>query len=211
MKYFEFRDNTAYEKQWTYAAHIEPRSRVVSWRCPECGRAASYPSGELDVVLEGGSGFPDFLCCGAYPLLIVSERVIRAWKDNGIECFLAYAVGIAGVEESEVKKELAPPYYRVEITGQCRIDVVRSGGRITRMCNRCAGFQTEPPVVRRMALFPGSWDGSDLFRDHVLFPRVTLCTARVADLMKRHGFRNLRLEEGEEYGETGFIGNHCPG
>lgn len=195
MVYYELTDNSPFERQWPMAVSIRPTSRLIHWQCPECGRTDNRPSGTFDVVLEGGSKFPDLLGCGAYPLLIVSERVVATWKSEGIGWFLEHPVGIADVQDSQVKRELAPKYYRIEIVGEGRVDVVASGGRVKRICNRCGGFETEPTLIQRFKVFEGSWDGADLFRDHVFFPRVSFCTDKVAKLIRAKGFTNVRLSE----------------
>jgi hypothetical protein len=80
----------------------------VTWLCPECERAAHYPAGAFDVTVEGGSGFPDILGCGAYPLRILSERAMSVLKGAGIACFQEYPVGVSAIQESRVRREEAP-------------------------------------------------------------------------------------------------------
>ncbi len=194
MLFYELAHNSAYQKKWTFAASIHPKSHVLEWHCPECGRAATYPAGAFDVTIEGGSAFPDFLGCGAYPLLIVSGRVVSAFKAAGIECFQGHAVGIAGVRETHLRCEDAPAYFRIEIAGECMIDFAASGATLERICPRCGEVKFQPPVIRQFAIIDGSWDGCDLFRDHRYFPRVSFTTKRVADLVRTHALTNCRLE-----------------
>jgi predicted RNA-binding Zn-ribbon protein involved in translation (DUF1610 family) len=195
MLFYEFTDNSPYEKKWVFAPSIHPKSHVVKWSCPECGRAAQYPAGAFDVTVEGGSSFPDVLGCGAYPLLIVSERVLSVLKGAGICCFQYYPVGVTAVQESRVRRDEAPAYFRVEIAGECMIDFAGSGAAIKSVCARCGEVKTQPPMIRRFTIVEGSWDGCDLFRDRRYFPRVSFCTQKFVDLAKANGLTNCRFQQ----------------
>ena len=46
----------------------------------------------------------------------------------------------------------------------------------------------------RYCLELGSWDGSPLFRDVLLFPRVSFCTQAVVDLVRQNRFTNFSFE-----------------
>jgi hypothetical protein len=194
MRYYELCDNSSYEKTWTFAVSIEPTSHVVDWHCDECGRSEWYPAASFAVTVEGGSAFPDFLGCGEYPLLIVSARVVRALRESEIECLHTARVAVAGSLDSRVVLAEAPEYYRLEITGECRVDFAESAMMIERVCPRCGLFSTQPGLDRRFRIIEGSWDGSDLFRDCRHFPRVTFCTQKVVDLARSHGLTNVRFD-----------------
>jgi hypothetical protein len=195
MMFYQFGDNSSYERRWVYASGFEPTSHVVDWCCPKCGRAGAYPAGSFDVELEGGSQWPDFLACGEYPLLIVSERVVRVWSEAGIASFQRFPVGIRGAARGcKVDLKAAPKYFRIEITGQCNVDFPASGQRITGVCTRCGQLKWRGNPDRRFKLLEGSWDGSDLFRDIARFPCVTFCTQKAADVMRSSGLTNLALD-----------------
>jgi hypothetical protein len=195
MIFYEMLDNSSFEMQWAVAPHIQPKSHVIQWECPECGRAAEYPAGDFDVVVEGGIAFPDLLSCGAYPLLIVSDKVSSLLRHAGINCFQEFPVAVSAVQDSQLRAVDAPRYVRVEITGECMIDFLASGATIQSICKRCGELTTQPDVIRRFALLPGSWDGSDLFRDHRYFPRVTFATPRLVELVKANGLTNFRFKQ----------------
>src|SRR5436305_2082405 len=127
MLFYEFSYNSATASRWTFAGDIRPTSRVIDWQCSRCGRGAYYPAGSFDVAVEGGSAFPDVLGCGAYPLLILSERAVSALASAGINCFRTFPVHVVEVLESRLTPEQAPNYFRVEIAGACRIDLAGSG------------------------------------------------------------------------------------
>lgn len=193
MRFYEFTDHSPYEKEWTIAISIHPHSPIVKWACPACRRADQYPSGAFGVTVEGGNAFPDLLGCGAYPLLILSERMISVLQDAGIDCFKKYPVSIESIRESSVQRQDAPNYFRVEITGECKIDFFASGMTITNICAHCGRIDVEPLMIPRFAILQGSWDGCDLFRDQRYFPRVTFCTERLVDLVKENGLTNCEF------------------
>jgi hypothetical protein len=144
--------------------------------------------------VEGGKSYPDLLGCGAYPLLIVSERVISVLKQNGVHCFQEFPVRVAKVEDGRARLEDAPNYYRLEITGECMIDFAASGITVQGICGRCGELTRTPAVTPRFELINGSWDGSDLFRDQRYFPRRLFTTQRIVDLVKEHGLTNWEFE-----------------
>lgn len=192
MEFFELSENSAFEKQWIYAALEHPRSQVFTWQCVSCGRAASYSSGSLNVTVENGSAFPDRLGTGFYPLFIVSEAVVRIFTVERIGGFRAFPVGIENILESDLKLKDAPSYYRLEVDGECKIDLVESGYIVENVCIRCGEVTLGRPPARRFEIIAGSWSGHDLFRDCRLFPRVIFCTRRLVEIISLHRFTNFR-------------------
>lgn len=168
---------------------------MIEWSCPDCGAATSYPSGSFDVTIEGGTAYPDFLGCGAYPLMIVSDKVIASWEQHGVGPFVKSPVRVATALETNLSPNEAPKYFRIEIGGEIMVDVPGSSGQFKRFCTRCGTFMTEPMLIRKFAFHANSWDGTSLFRDHRLFPRVIFCTKSVKQLAEAEHFTNCRFEE----------------
>ncbi len=192
--FYLFRDNSSFNPQFTWAASILARSPMIEWECPECGRVRSYPSGSFDVVVEGGNTYPDVLGCGAYPFLIVSESVIRAWDLERATSFHTYAVSVADVQ-SESLKDLPPPkYFRVEIDGRCRVDLEATGIKVEQVCSMCKAMKRPLNYIRKFHLLSGSWDGSSLFRDADFFPRVNFCTEQIRKLTAKYELTNFRFD-----------------
>lgn len=194
MVFFEMSDNTTGEKGWTYAVEIHPTSHSIDWECTECGRAAEYPSGAFDVTVEGGTKYPDFLGCGEYPLLIVSENVVLAWEKAGIDSFRRFPVKIRKAIYTKLKPATAPAYFHVETTGQARIDLAASGIAVKKVCKRCGEATRSPEVVSQFKLLDGSWDGSHLFRDVRFFPHVTFCTEKIVTIARSSGLTNVAFD-----------------
>src|SRR5262249_11690893 len=153
--HYELSDNSDFEDNWAVAARIGTTSRVVRWHCSQCGRADYYPAGSLDVTLEGGADYPDLLGCGAYPLLIVSERTVSVLEDVGINSFIKYPVDITNRYGNMSGARPAPNYNRIEITGECRIDLAASGIVIVGVCGRCGAIDRQPLSIRPLKLIDG--------------------------------------------------------
>ena len=204
---YQFLDNTIYKRGFTWAYSIIPKSEMFEINCPKCGIRGRYPSGAFDVVVEGGSKFPDVLGCGAYPLLIVSEEVITDWKNAGIKSFDTYPVGIAEVQSKKLQDVQPPKYFRVEITGNCKIDLEKSGFHLLKKCSECGHTHFEGRATSGFQMVPGSWDGSPVFRDFDVFPRVTFCTELIVELareQKRTNFRFVLMDEPEDASNKGL-------
>ncbi len=193
-KFYRFGDNSHYTRGYTWAYSIISRSEVYESRCKKCGSVAKYPIGDFDVIVEGGVKYPDVLGCGAYPFLIVSEVVVNDWFDAGITCFTKYNVGVAEVKSKKLVDVPKPNYYSIEIEGRCKIDLDASGLKIKRKCGVCGNMTTKLLTSDGFKMVPNSWDGSDLFRDIDLYPRVSLCTEKVMKLAGENQRTNFRFE-----------------
>jgi hypothetical protein len=196
QEFYTFGDNTFSNRGFTWAASIHPRSEVVHQICPTCGSVKHYPIGEFDVTVERGSKYPDILGCGAFPFLIVSEKVVRAWKGAGLSCFHTYDIGVVGIKSTKLRNEIPPAYFRIEIDGRCQIDLEASGAKIIRFCPDCQHLETVPPVITNFRMIPDSWDGSSLFRDIRLYPCVNFCTQNILDIVFQQELTNFFFEPG---------------
>jgi len=200
-KYYKFRNNTLFTHGYTWAMSIIPKSSTDSFSCPECGIRHNAPSGAFDVIVEGGSKYPDVLGCGAYPFLILSEAIINDWKEAGINAFATFPVNIAKVKSKKLLSVHPPRYFRVEITGTCKINLEASGYSLLPRSTRCNHSRLEKIGTKGMFMVPGSWDGTPLFRDHEIFPRLNFCTEIIVELARKHkrtNFRFVLLEDAED-------------
>jgi len=164
--------------------------------CQDYGVVVSYPSGEFDVIVEGGNSYPDILGCGPYPFLIVSEPVVEAWRAAGVSSFTSYLVRVEDVHSRSPKllRAIPPLYYRIEIDGRCEIDMAASGLNIVRYAPDCHYIVTDPPQAFGFQMVDGSWDGAPLFRDHARYPRESFCTQAIPDIVQEQRFSNFRFE-----------------
>jgi hypothetical protein len=192
---YTFRDNSRETRGFTWAMSIIPQSAMTIESCPHCTHYAEYPSGEFDVIVEGGVKYPDVLGCGAYSFLIVSDKVINAWHGAGITSFHTFRVGVADVRSAKLSILIPPPYYGVEIDGRCRVDLAASGFEIVQSCPACGHVRTtRRDLNNSFVMVKDSWDHSSLFRDLDLFPRVIFCTRTILDVAQRNGITNFRFQ-----------------
>lgn len=192
--FYRLTHNSSYNRMFTWAASIHPRSDTYERTCKVCGVRESYPVGAFDVTVEGGSRYPDVLGCGAYPFLIVSETIIGDWREANITSFHVYPVGISNVLTKRLRDIPPPQYYRVELDGVCQIDSKASGLRVVNQCPECHHLWTDPISASGFQMVPDSWDGSALFRDSTLYPRVSFCTELILELARKHRRTNFRFE-----------------
>ncbi len=191
---YVFGDNTFTNRGFAWAASIHPRSEIVHEICPKCGSVKHYPKGDFDVTLEKGSKYPDILGCGAYPFLIVSGKVIKAWQEENVSSFHTYIVNIARIKSVKLKELPAPQYYRVEIDGHCQIYLEASGAKVKKYCLKCNHFETIPTLLKKFSILSDSWDGNALFRDENLYPRVSFCTETIVKIATKYRLTNFRFE-----------------
>jgi len=198
--YYHFWHNTFRKTHFTWAYSIIPRSHMVYINCSKCGTRGEYPSGEFDVILQGGEAYPDILGCGAFPFLILSENAVQVLRDSGIMSFHTFHVGTRVVKTRALLGKDPPAYHRIEIDGSCKIDIEASGAKIAKYCKKCHQIETDPMVLPFHKIISGSWDGSPLFRDKILYPCVTLCTQDLVDVVKKKGLTNFSFTKEGEFG-----------
>lgn len=204
MNFYGLTDNTIDSRGWAYAVSVIPKSELVDINCTKCGTRSSYPSAEFDVIVEGGSKYPDILQCGAYPFLIVSEAVVNDWEANGITSYKKYKVNVAGVNYSKLKEVIPPQYYHITVNGRCDIDLKKMGITITKHCE-CGKIEFEPVIGFGFVIKSESWDGSDLFVSE-LFPRVYFCTEKILHLAGKNKRTNFLFQLPEDLDNWGVKG-----
>lgn len=192
--FYEFSNNSSYNRIFTGAWRIHPRSAMIYHECPQCGAGEEYPSGAFDVDVEGGTKYPDILGCGAYPFLILTDAVVTAWRQADIDCFQSYPVGIADIKSKKLRDVPPPRYWRIEIEGTCRIDLRASGVEVVKFCPECHYLVTRPTMASGFQIVKGSWNGCPVFRDAELYPRVNFCTQKVLEVARQNRFTNFRFE-----------------
>lgn len=162
--------------------------------CKVCGTEGLKPSGELTVTVDkrGSTRWPDALGCGHYPLLVLSNRVLRDWSALGVE-----------VPHAPIRFETEVPpgrYYWIDgaqLRGAC-LDFAASGFVGVEFCSGC-GKRTHiisetyrKQHERRWPIVfeAGSWAGQDLFTTD-LSPTSFFCTKRLLDCAREKPHTNL--------------------
>lgn len=185
--------------------------------CPKCKGTRDRPAGELQVSLEQKKAkhWPDVLGCGAYPLLILSSRVLEAWRTEAVGVFPTSRVTFysplpRGLEDSE-----PPAYYWLDGGNMlgARMDFDASGFVDVRFCLTC-GRRTDniPATYERQhsrkspyAFVPETWTGQNLFTTDIS-PTAFFCTERVVECARKHQFTNFRFVPVEEDAAAGSPG-----
>jgi hypothetical protein len=188
--------------------------------CPECGRnRASSLVGDVEVLFDPAKGtyWPDALGCGATPVLIVTRRVLEAWKADKIrDCPVGGRLKFMPPLPRYLQKAQQPEYFWLDSTRMvgARLDDEASGFIISRSCPICgcsiidvdATYDRQHSQPWSYVFAEGTWNGADLF---TISPTGGLyfCTERVVTCAREHGHTNFRfvpVEEGDAPGSSGI-------
>jgi hypothetical protein len=199
--FYLLRHKPSYKSRFAWAFTIVPRLSEIGELCDVCGKGRWYPSWyperPLSVIIGKGKTYPDILGCGAYPLLILSERVLTTWDSLGLGSYSAYPMNI--ISEPAGKRPTPPPYYHVKITGRCQLDLEAMGLKVIYRCPKCdysevvETKENDPRAGLHQVIKPETWDGSDVFVADIN-PRGPFCTGRVAALAERNKWTNFRFD-----------------
>jgi hypothetical protein len=137
-----------------------------------------------------GSQAGDFIWTTSVSPVAVHERVLQAFEAAGITGWATYPV-----EVYTVKDDRLPGYHGLAITGRCG-PLDRSMSTPVDPVVSQFGFQR----WRGLHWLAETWDGSDLFLPEQASFKI--CTARVAQLLKRMKARNIRLEPTSDVAQT---------
>ena len=178
-------------------------------QCTVCGITPNEPDGDLDVRLEGKEtrSWPDALGCGAYPLLVVSDRSLSAWRDDGIEAYVGGSINVVGPMPIGLSSTTMPAYQWIDGRRHraATLDFEASGYIGVRFCPKCGNrthniretYKRQQSGAWPYQLRERSWSGKDLFTTD-LSPTAFFCTRKVVDSIARAQLTNFRLVPLEE-------------
>ena len=202
-RFYDVSDNTFDTRGFPWISHINSglKNRLP---CPECDAFNYELPGELAVSLEPkkGTKWPDVIGCGAEPLFIVSKRVLRDWKNDGIGEFLSHRIHIIPPFPKRLQ-DMEPPYYSWLDGSQmhgARMDFDASGFVEVTFCLACgrrsdnvtATYDRQHSKAWPMAFIDNSWTGENLFTTD-LSPAAFFCTESVVESARKHGHTNFRF------------------
>jgi hypothetical protein len=185
-----------------WIARIEGGLRL-SPPCPGCGVASERPCGDVAAVLDDDrpTTWPDVVGCGAWPLLVVSERALSAFEAAGVEVRRGGRVRFAPPVPASLPRPV-PRYGWVDGAAHlgARVDFEASGFANVAFCPSCGRrtedvaetYRLQHEAVVPTRLVPGSWDGSDLFTTD-LSPAAFFATERFVAAAARAAVTNLRV------------------
>lgn len=210
-KFYRVGNNSFYNRGFPWIAKIV-RGMPYKGQCPECEGTLGDPKGALRVLLERnkGSRWPDVLGCGAYPLLIVSERVLEAWRNDRVGEFpIGGRISFSAPLPKRLEQTKPPSYFWLdgEKMRGANLDFDASGFVGVQFCSRCgrrwddieATYDRQHSAPWSYVFVDGSWTGSNLFTTD-LSPTAFFCTETVLECARKHQFTNFRfvpVEEGD--------------
>lgn len=153
-------------------------------------RGEVVPSGPLRFVRMMGSKPYDFLSTSLVSLVVVSNRVIELFRENGFTGWGTYPVLVRGKNGAEVDG-----YHGLIVSGHCGPIDRSMSERVWRDPRSPGGRPTE----QWLGLYfrPESWDGSDIFS-----PAGTsfiFVVQKVRDALARAGLRNFGSKRATEH------------
>jgi hypothetical protein len=216
-RFFSVLDNSFHTRGFPWAWRI-----VVGLdnkgECPECQGPLAQPEGDLQVLLERnkGSKWPDVLGCGAYPLFIVSERVLEAWRNDKVGEFpIGGRVSFSAPLPKKLERTNPPSYFWLDGAKMlgAKLDFDASGFVGVQFCGTCgrrwdnvkATYDRQHSLPWAYVFVDGTWTGSNLFTTD-LSPTAFFCTERVVETARKHQLTNFRfvpVEEGDAPGSPG--------
>ena len=172
--------------------------------CADGGRQLYRPRGTVTVQLEKNKGthWPDVLGCGAWPLFIVSRRVVDDWVADGLASLPAQPIEIIEPIPAKLAELGQPAYFWLDGHAMfgAKLDFEASGFVGVRFCPDCgtrmddvsATYERQHSGEWPLAVRKETWSGADIFTTD-LSPTSFFCTERVIEIAKRCAHKNLRF------------------
>jgi hypothetical protein len=120
--------------------------------------------------------------------ILVSERVLQAFAQNGVSGFEAAPVEVV---ISKPTTQQPPTLFELVVTGWGGMASHASQLKVVYFCESCRQRKYSIAEPSRI-IDPAAWDGSDLFMVWPL-PRYRFASDRLADLIRENRFTGVRL------------------
>jgi len=172
--------------------------------CPQCGARRGGPTRELEVEFMRSKAriWPDAVGSGAYPLLIVSRRVLDSWREEGVGEFPVHRVHMLPPFPGQLADTTPPEYFWLDGSKmrRAKLDFDASGFVGVRFCSKCgqrwddipATYDRQHSGVWPYTFVPGTWSGANLFTTD-LSPAAFFCTEAVVQCAAKHKFTNFKF------------------
>ena len=183
----------------------------LTYYCKSENRVLSYASGDMGALLEYNKGtkWPDVLGCGAYPFLIVSEKVIECWARENIGTFPVHRVRIASPLPKRLTGTTPPEYFWIDgskLRGAL-IDFEASGFVDVRFCAECGTRSNSIQGTFKRPYAQGAefsyvyrentWNGLNLFTTDIS-DTAFFCTEVIVEVARKYKLTNFRFAPVEE-------------
>ncbi len=208
MRLFSISDNSFDTRGFPWGEEI---FGDIKWmECTACGRRGDDPVGAIEIKLERrkGSKWPDVLGVGHMTgLLIVSERVIEDWKQEGVGNFPCHRAVIRKPYPKKLECSVPPTYYWLdgEIMRGAKLDFEASGYVEVSHCPECnsleydvsATYDQQDSAVWPYVFIEGTWNGTNIYTIDISDRRF-FCTEKVIECAVKYGHTNFRFTPVEE-------------
>jgi hypothetical protein len=216
-RFFSVSDNSIHKRGFPWIRTVRKGLSEVIW-CNTCDRAIQEPEGDLEVVLEQDKGtrWPDVLGCGHWPLLILSAKVLSAWKSEGLEELPRRKVTFLDPLPKALAATTPPKHHWIDgakLRGAL-LDFDASGFVGVKFCPECdtrsdnipATYQRQHSQVCPYVFRAGTWSGRNLFTTDIS-TAAFFCTDALVKLAAKNKFSNFRfipVEEGHRADSKGL-------
>ena len=187
---------------------------IQTYYCKRCDRKINYAEGELRAILDKkkGTKWSDVIGCGHFPFFIVSENVIKAWKQEGITDIPYHKVWIENPLPKRLTGTKPPEYFWIDgkkMKGAL-LDFDSSGFVGVEFCTEC-GTRTDNISATYDKQWGGfsyffkkdSWNGTDLFTTD-LSETAFFCTEKLVECAIKYRLTNFRFVPIEQGGGDGI-------
>ena len=177
-----------------YAPTIINSGEAFLSKCPKCDRTRyNYANRELSLLVEGKGKLPDYLMCGHYPLMIVSDRVLTIWEKEGVTGYTSYPVVLVDQQMEEI---INAQYYNIIISGRAELDFTKMGVKIKKVCSKCGAveYNKETWEFGEAIMKESTYDKSDIFT-YQFFEASPACTKKVLEIVYRNKLTGFRFKE----------------
>jgi hypothetical protein len=161
-------------------------------RCPLTAShdTAGERVGNLRVRL-GSSRVPDLVWTW-HSELMIQEHVLTGFREAGFTGFDTRPVAEVRFPRSSKEAREPPRLWEVVVTGWGGEAGRESGIEMVYYCEGCRRLEYTDCERPECLIDPSRWDGSDFFIVWPL-PKFIFVTARVADLIRREGYKGAQL------------------
>ena len=153
----------------------------------------------ISLVIEGKRKLSDHLMCGAYPLIVVSTKVIEAWEKYNVTGYKAFPVKkLVNVKGNEMITDMK--YFNVQVTGkEVELDFEEMGVYVKNQCPICGKceFNKEVWEFGKPIIKEDTYDGSDWFLTGYF--KSPLCTKRILEITFKEKLKNFRFRSFEAF------------
>lgn len=201
-----YRFSSDIKKRTPYAPKIINYGEVIC-TCKTCGASdLSKNIDEIVLLIEGKGKLPDKMLCGHFPLNIISEKVLNAWKENNVTGYCYHNVRLVNEMNMDIDNELK--YYNISITGKTDLDFEKMGVSIINKCHDCGQvrFNKQPYNFGIPILKDEIYNKSDLFVFNY-FENISLCNKKIIEIIYKYKLTNFSIEKIEaifDYMDSGI-------